>query len=444
MRGYRAVFIAAAVVLLAACTDNSDSGGDFSDLPRDFAVGMTSMTFIDTTRETAAHGNMPRAPTRVLETTIVYPAQGAVGSPVAANRSLSRAGAPFPLVVLAHGLGGTVEYLLPLAGSWASKGYVVAVPRFPLTHAATRGGPAAQDTQNQPGDVSFLIDEMVAVSDTPGGLLENAVDGELIAAGGHSNGGITTYGVVAHACCRDPRIDAAIVLAGVPSPFSGGEYDLTDTPPMFVVQGTKDLQINYNQAVRTYNDLLPPKGFLSLIDATHGSFLQAEDPAFGLFAQATVDFLDAVLRDDVTASEHLVENSVEGVAMVYWAPDEASNVPVETLPEPETNRQAFLSADTDLVDGQVITVTWSGFLPDTVVNVTQCAGEGRGAATCNLSGGRILYPDPLGMGSLELVIRTGPIGNGVCDSANPCTVAVNDASLTEEEATIRIPITFAD
>ncbi|MEZ5501715.1 MAG: hypothetical protein R3E50_03290 [Halioglobus sp.] len=58
--------------------------------------------------------------------------------------------------------------------------------------------------------------------------------------------------------------------------------------------------------------------------------------------------------------------------------------------------------------------------------------------------GIILYPDKQGLGKLELVIHTGPIGNGVCDSANPCTVIVNDASLTEEEAIIRIPITLAD
>jgi len=38
----------------------------------------------------------------------------------------------------------------------------------------------------------------------------------------------------------------------------------------------------------------------------------------------------------------------------------------------------------------------------------------------------------------------GPIGNGVCDSTNPCQVIVNDASLTDAEATVRIPITLAD
>jgi hypothetical protein len=129
---------------------------------------------------------------------------------------------------------------------------------------------------------------------------------------------------------------------------------------------------------------------------------------------------------------------------MYWAPDQASNVPVEELPEPEVNRQASISADTDLVDGQVITVTWSGFLPDKKAHVMQCSGDGIGQATCNISGGKIFQPSIGGIGSVQLVIRTGPIGNGVCDSAHPCQVLVNDNSLTEEEAIIRMPITLAD
>jgi len=162
-------------------------------------------------------------------------------------------------------------------------------------------------------------------------------------------------------------------------------------------------------------------------------------------AQATSDFLDGELRGDSAALARLPEQQLPGIATMYWAPDQASNVTVETLPEPETNRQAFLSADSNLTDGQVITVTWSGFLPGKVVNIMQCNGDGTGgAAACNISGGKILQPDPEGMGSLELVIHTGAIGNGVCDSANPCVVLVNDASLTDEEAIIRIPIYFAN
>ena len=135
--------------------------------------------------------------------------------------------------------------------------------RFPLSNSATPGGPVAQDVQNQPADVSFVIDEVLAASSAPGSVVGNAIDVEVIAASGHSNGAITTYGLVANSCCRDQRIDAAIVLSGALSPFAGGVYDLADTPPMLVVHGVNDVLTNYNQAVRSYNQLLPPKGLLT-------------------------------------------------------------------------------------------------------------------------------------------------------------------------------------
>jgi len=380
-----------------------------------------------------------------LATTLVYPAEGEPGGASLPGAPIDRAAAPYPLIVLSHGLGGSPEYLVALAQAWAARGYIVALPRFPLTSNATPGGPVAQDVQNQPADVSFVIDAMLAGAHGAAALMQDAVDGERIAVSGHSNGGITTYGLTAHACCRDRRIDAAIVLSGVTSPFAGGAYALSDTPPMLLLHGVHDVQLIYNGAVRTYNELLPPKGLLTLEQADHGSYLASDDPAFEWVAAASADFLDAVLRGDTTALERLPQDQSPGVATLHWAPDAASNSPVELLPEPETNRQAFLSADTDLADGQVITVSWSGYLPGQVVNIMQCHGDGRsGAASCNISGGRILVPDPTGAGSLELTIRTGPIGNGVCDSANPCVVIVNDASLVEDEATVRIPITLAD
>jgi len=436
--------IAVAALLLGACSNSNNSGTNNTGEAQNHAVGMTSRTFIDTTRETAAHGPVPAAPTRTLVTTIVYPAQGSSGGAVTTDAAVDESATPYPLVVLSHGLGGNIEFLLPLAEVWASRGYVVALPLFPLTNSATQGGPAGEDVQNQPADVSFVIDEMLAESDSSGRLLSNAVDGERIAASGHSNGGITTYGLVANSCCRDRRIDAAIILSGSSAPFAGGNYDLSDTPPMLVVQGVKDEAVSYNGAVRVYNQLEPLKGFLSLDESDHVSYFIPGDAAFDVFTMATVDFLDVVLRSDTAALARMPEHEVPGVATMYWAPDDASNVVVEELPEPETNRQAFLSADTDLTDGQVITVTWSGFLPDKLVYVMQCSGDGIGAVTCNIAGGALFQPSINGMGTAELIIRTGPIGNGVCDSAHPCQVLVNDNGLPDEEAIVRMPITLAD
>lgn len=453
-RGFRALcstatlktgFIACVALLLTACSDTSDNNPGYSVVPQEYAVGTTSMMLVDTSRPTAAHGAVPETPTRTIETAIVYPAEGAPGSDITTDAPADLSAAPYPLVVLSHGLGGSVQNLLPLAQVWAAKGYVVALPRFPLTNNLTPGGPVAQDVQNQPADVSFVIDQVLAASAMPGSLLNSSVNSEEIAAGGHSNGGITTYGLVANSCCRDPRIKAALILAGTTAPFAGGEYDLSETPPILLVHGVFDELIVYNSAVRTYNELLPPKGLLTLDESDHGSYFSPLDPAFDVVALATTDFFEAVLRDDSTALERLPEDEAPGVATMQWAPDEASNIPVEPLPEPETNRQASLSASDNLVDGQVITVSWSGFLPGKTVNIMQCTGDVTGgSAACNISGGTLFFPNPTGTGTLEQLIRTGPIGNGVCDSANPCTVIVNDSGLPDEEAIVRIPITLAD
>jgi len=440
--------ITVAALLLAACSDSNNSTTNNTGEAQIYAVGMTSRTFVDTTRETDPHGPasdpIPAAPTRTIVTTVVYPSEGAPGGAVTTDTPVEESATPYPLVVLSHGLGGNIEFLLPLAEVWASRGYVVALPQFPLTNSATPGGPVAQDVQSQPADVSFVIEQVLAESESPGRLLSNAVDGDTIAAGGQSHGGVTTFGLVAHSCCRDSRIDAAVILSGVAAPYAGGSYDLSDIPPIFVLQGVKDEVLSYNQAVRTYNELEPPKGFLSLDESTHGSYLNPDDIAFDVLTMATVDFLDGALRSDKAALARLPEHQVPGVATTYWAPDDASNVAVEELPEPETNRQAFLSADNNLTDGQVITVSWSGYLPDKVVNVMQCSGDASSAAACNISGGILFHPSINGMGSLELMIRTGPIGDGVCDSAHPCQVIVNDNSLTEPEAVVRIPITLPD
>ncbi|MEM9257362.1 MAG: neocarzinostatin apoprotein domain-containing protein [Pseudomonadota bacterium] len=440
-----ACFSALSLALILGCSDGSDGGTTTAVVgPLEFAVGTTSRTYVDGSRTTDAHANVPEAATRTLDTLILYPAEGSFGDPVATDAPVDRWGAPYPLVVLAHGLGGNAQGLLALGEVWASRGYVVVLPQFPLTNSATPGGPVGQDTQNQPGDVSFLIDEVLAESSQSGQLFSDVVNGDQIAVSGHSNGGITTFGLIAHSCCKDSRLDAAIVLSGVNSPFAGGEYNLSDTPPTFVVHGVFDLPLAYNQAVRTYNELSPIKGLLTLEQADHTSYLGADDVSFDASAQATADFLDAQIRGDTDALERLPTYVIPELASISWVPDDAANRPVEPLPEPETNRQASLSEDSNLVDGQTIVVSWSGFLPDTVVSILQCAGDGRDQASCNIAGGRVLVPDPLGMGSLDLVIRTGAIGNGVCDSANPCTIVVNDASLIEDEANVRIPITFRD
>ena len=85
------------------------------------SVATTTMTFVDISRSTPPWAGMPGKPSRTLVTTIWYPAR-ASGS-VAASGDGS-----YPLIVFAHGLGGSPQDYQQLLTAWAAAGYVVAAP----------------------------------------------------------------------------------------------------------------------------------------------------------------------------------------------------------------------------------------------------------------------------------------------------------------------------
>src|ERR1051325_11457645 len=125
-----------------------------------FGVGVTTLTFEDTSRPTMPNNGFPGAPTRRLITEIWYPAEPGTAADGARNVALSRAGAPYPLVAHSHGFSSVRTEPAYLARHLASYGYIVISPDFPLTNINAPGGPTIFDLSNQPGDVSFLISQM--------------------------------------------------------------------------------------------------------------------------------------------------------------------------------------------------------------------------------------------------------------------------------------------
>ena len=76
-------------------------------------------------------------------------------APTAADRSAGRVRAR---------LRGHARDLLVAAPELARAGFVVAAPVFPLCSAGAPGGPEESDVINQPGDMSFVISSLLAVS----------------------------------------------------------------------------------------------------------------------------------------------------------------------------------------------------------------------------------------------------------------------------------------
>ncbi len=414
----------------------------FEPDPTIYGVGYIEETFVDRGRTTPPSGNDPSKDSRTLRTLVVYPAavDGSGSSPV---ENASPAGGPYPLVLFAHGLGGLPEYNIEFLTAIAADGHVVVAPEFPRTSGGNSPGPDPADTGSQPGDLSFLIDTILQLDADPQWPLANTVDGNRIAAIGHSNGAITVLGIGANSCCRDQRIDAVVPMAGPPAPFEG-EYDFTDTPPILIIHGTKDPLILYATSPKLFNDISAIKGLLTLEGADHGSWLGSGSDLFDDVVTTTLDFLAVAFDGDVHAATRLQQPRSSPNADLVFAAESNSGITVE-FEVPELSRQASAEPTTGLVNGQTVVVAWSGFLPEQTVNILQCSQGGtEGSGACDFTNARILHPNPTGEGSVELTIIVGAVGSGICDATvDDCVIAVNDSGLQDPEATIRIPLSFA-
>ena len=86
---------------------------------------------------------------------------------------------------------------------------------------AGRPGPTSPTSVNQPGDVSFVIDEVLAANDDPSSPLHGLVDPDAIGVVGHSLGGATTWAVSFDTATRDERIDSDRGLRRPDDPDAG-------------------------------------------------------------------------------------------------------------------------------------------------------------------------------------------------------------------------------
>jgi dienelactone hydrolase len=245
-----------------------------------FAVSEERHTWVDTTRPTPAHGGQPELPERTLDV-VVYAPEGAPG--------------PFPLIVFGHGSSRAGDHYEGTLTAWASAGYVVVAPDFPLSSEGTPGGTKFDEVENQTGDISFLIDTAVDELD--------AVDPERIGIGGQSFGAITALGAGYNACCADPRIDVVTEFAGIWFPLSQTEQDPATTDrPLLMVHGGADVSATHIDAARqAWEEVIDaPGGFITLTGAVHddGYFDGPVDAWGTVVTEAALAFYDAHLKDD--------------------------------------------------------------------------------------------------------------------------------------------------
>jgi len=348
---------------------------------------------------------------------------------------------PYPLIAFAHGFNAAPETYADLLAHWASAGYVVAAPTFPLSSGTSPCGAVAGDVVNQPQDMSFVITSVLREADGHAGPLSGLVDDHHIGAAGHSNGGITVYGLVGNTALRDKRVTAAAILSATAQNFPKGKYDLAHLPPVLFVHGTDDALVPYSAAVDGFNAARGPKGLLSITGGDHGS--AASTSAYA----ATTDFFDSYLRDDDEAQQRLPGDQIAGTSSMKFVTTKGAAVTVPTVTTPKLDLRASVAPRKNLRGGQMVTVEWSGYTPGKVVNILQCNGTNRDLSKsneCDYSKAKLLQPDPTGKGSLPLEIVEGPIGTGACDADHQgCFVIVNNASSTDPKDSVRVDVSFA-
>ena len=215
---------------------------------------------------------------RSLETFVSYPA----------------AGGAYPLIVFAHGYALTPARYAQLLRAWTQDGYVVAAPVFPLENPSAPGGPNQSDLVNEPRDMSFVIDRLLALDARTNGVLRGRIDPSRIAVAGHSDGAEAALAVAYDRRFRDRHVRAAIVLSGAALPGMGPFP--RRGPPLLAAQGTADT-LNAPATTAAYFQLARrPKFLLWLLGASHLPPYTDQQPQLGIVERATTAFFDHYLK----------------------------------------------------------------------------------------------------------------------------------------------------
>lgn len=241
---------------------------------------------------------------------------------------------PAPLVLFSHGLGGNRFGADYLSVQWSRRGYVAVNLQHPGSDESILDVPAEQLLQafNDAAslensilrieDVSAVLDQLEVWNSDPDSPFYLRLDLNRIGMTGHSFGARTTQSVSGEntpfipGVSRDPRIDAAILFS--PSPPSVGDPQQALAAvdiPWLLMTGTFDdssvTNVTAADRLRVFPALPPGSKYeLVLFEGYHHAFTDRElsplqeprNPAHhGIIEALTTAFLDAYLRDDLSA-----------------------------------------------------------------------------------------------------------------------------------------------
>ena len=267
---------------------------------KEIVVKRITLTLVDGSRPTPPNGDYAGAPDRTLETVVSFPK----------DASKQR---PLPLVVFATGYGGTATNYSDLYDHWVRAGYVVAAPTFPLSSEDAPGGQSPADVASQPGDVSFVLDEVFRLNAEKGSDLFGLVDPDRVGLAGKSLGAITAFNLIFGPGHDEDRFQALIPMTGL----VGDDADFANVDiPLLLVHGDADTSVPIAGSQDAYARAQSPKFLVTIVGGTHGSaFGGGDDPSEVVVERTTTAFLDAYVKGKKAALERLVRvGNVDGVA----------------------------------------------------------------------------------------------------------------------------------
>ena len=358
----------------------------------DHAVGVRTLSFTDEGRidiVNATEESTPPTYDRTLTVEVWYPAADGT-EPGGTYQALLRDGetevtltgraardaAPaegtFPLVILSHGYPGNRFLMGHLGENLASKGYVVASIDHPDSTYDDQGA-FASTLVNRPVDQRFVLDEMAALDDDLGAIVDDSRAGVIgYSMGGYgalifAGGGVTDAAVTrtepefahvpqallarnqsgteAHAALVDPRVQAVVAIGpwGRNTDFWDAEGLAGIEKPLFLIAGGADDVSGYDSIRLIFEEATgADRHLLTFEDANHNAAAPIPAPAeawitplgqdgavFDHYADAVWDtvrmnniaqhfitaFLDLHLKGDTARAGYLdlVEVAEEGV-----------------------------------------------------------------------------------------------------------------------------------
>ena len=241
-------------------------------------IAVIEIDVVDPARSTPVIGDFAGAPQRALPTTVYLPATDRAA----------------PLIVLAHGFNGHPRKFTVLARHWAEAGYVVAVPRFPVSNDEFSVlDPACFDERiadlpDQADDISFVI----------GALGESEVaariDPRRLGLYGLSLGSLTVWSTVTRTGLAVSGVDALIQSDGG---FPGDLATLSGVPfPTLIAHSDVDPIFPIDGILREFEALPSPKFLLLLHGVAHAAVGEnTPTPADEAYRLATTTFWDRYL-----------------------------------------------------------------------------------------------------------------------------------------------------